>query len=120
MRRQLLRDVRVLVRALEDHVLEQVSHAGLAIGLVARAHEVRHVYGDRLLRGIGEEKHMEAVRELVLRDAFGGVDPLRLARGAGGGGEGGGDGERGDEARESWHGFLRWRKSWYRVRDLNP
>ncbi len=112
----------MLVRALEDHVLEQVSHAGLAVGLVARAYEVRHVHCDRLLRGIGEEKHMEAVRELVLRDAFGGGDPLRLARGAGGSGEGegGGDGERGDEARESRHGFLRRRKSWYRVRDLNP
>ncbi len=83
-----------LVGALEQHVLEQVRHAGLAVALVARADEVGDVDRDRRLGGIGEEQHAQAVGEQVFGDAFDGGDPLRLARGAGGGGEceGGGDG----------------------------
>ena len=101
-----------LLRALEHQVLEQVRHARLAVGLVPGSHEIGHVHRDGLLRVIREEQHAEAVREGVLRDAFDGGDPLRLARSAGGGGEceGGGDGQRGDEATELRHGFLRWRE----------
>ena len=62
--------VGVLGRALEDHVLQQVRHARLAIVLVAAAHQVGDVGGDGGLAGIGEEQHPQAVGEPVFGDAF--------------------------------------------------
>jgi hypothetical protein len=43
---ELARDVRVLGRALEHQVLEQVRHAGLAVVFLARADLVGDVHGD--------------------------------------------------------------------------
>ena len=40
-----LRHFRVVRRALEDHVFEQVSHAGFTVAFVAAAHEHGHVHG---------------------------------------------------------------------------
>ena len=61
-----------LRRALEQHVLEQMRHARLAVALVDGADEVRHVDGDRRFRRIAEQQHLQAVVEPVLGDAFDG------------------------------------------------
>ena len=61
-------------RALEDHVLEQVGHAGLAVAFVARADEDGQVDGDVGRRGIGEEQNAQAVVEAVFGDTFDGGD----------------------------------------------
>ena len=57
-------------RALEDHVLEKVGHARLAVALVPRAHEDGQV--DRHLGAgrIGEQEHAQAVFQAVLRDSL--------------------------------------------------
>ena len=55
-------------RALELHVFEQVRHAVFAVALVARAHQVGDVDGNRVLRGIREQqldKPMPKVPEQV-------------------------------------------------------
>ena len=80
---QLLRDVRVLRRALEDHVLEQVGHARLAVALVAGANEVGDVDGDRRLRRVREEQHAQAVRQPVFGDAFDRCDAFDSSRRSG-------------------------------------
>ena len=67
---KLVLDVRVLRRAPEQHVLEQVRHAGFAVAFVARAHQVGDVHRNRVLRGVGEEQHLEPVGKPVLGDAF--------------------------------------------------
>ncbi len=67
-------DVRVVRRALEHHVLEQVRHARLAVVLEAAADEVGDVDRDRGLRGVREEQHLEAVGQAVLGDALDFVD----------------------------------------------
>ena len=66
--------VRERRRALEDHVFEQVGHAGLAVALVPGADEDGQVDGDVRLRGVGEEQDAQAVVELVFGDAFDGGD----------------------------------------------
>ena len=85
----------VLRRALEQQVLEQVRHARLAVALVARADQVGDVHGDRGLRLVGEQQHVQAVASaysvMPSTDvtftggvaARGGAD-ARLAAGAGG------------------------------------
>ena len=65
-----LGDVGVRGRALEEHVLEQVGHAGLAVAFVARADEDGHVDGDVGRGGVGEEQDAQAVVEAVFGDAF--------------------------------------------------
>ena len=80
---QLLRDVRVLRRALEQHVLEQVRHAGFAVALVARAHHVRHVDRDRWLDWSGNSRTRRPLRG-VLGDALDRRDLHRRRRRAGG------------------------------------
>ena len=45
----------------EDHVFQQVSHAGFTIPLVARADHVDHVHGDFRLGIVREQQHMQAV-----------------------------------------------------------
>jgi hypothetical protein len=83
--------VAVTLRALEQHVLEQVGHAALAVALVARADQVGDVDRDLVLRVVGEEQDAQAVVELVLADAFDGAELLRRRLGSrGGGGRGGG------------------------------
>ena len=54
---QRLRDLRVVGRALEDHVFEQVGHAGFAVAFVAAADEHGHVDGDGRPRRFGKEQH---------------------------------------------------------------
>ena len=54
--------------ALEQHVLEEVCHPGLAVAFVARADEVGDVDGHGRLRGVGEQQDLEAVVERVLGD----------------------------------------------------
>jgi hypothetical protein len=76
-------DVALRRRALEEHVLEQVRHAGLAVVLHPRADEVSDVDRGFGLRRVGEEQDPQAVVEPVLRDALDGgalSDPGRQRR----------------------------------------
>ena len=59
---EFLRKVGMLGRSLEDEVLQQVRHPRLAVPLVRRADEVGDVDGDRVLRRIGEQQDLQAVR----------------------------------------------------------
>ena len=61
-------DVGVGGRALEDHVLEQVGHAGLAVALVPRADQDGQVDRDLGTGRVGEQEHAQAVIEPVLGD----------------------------------------------------
>ena len=87
-RGQLLVDLGVVRRALEEHVLEQVRHARLAVVLVARADLVGEVDRDRGLRRVGKEQHAQTVSEPVLGDAFDrcDLDGSRVVRADGRGG----------------------------------
>ena len=71
--------LRVVGRALEDHVFEQVSHAGFAVAFVAAADEHGHVHGHRRPRRLGKEQHPCPVGKPVLRHALdrGDLDGLR-------------------------------------------
>ena len=71
-------DVGVGGRSLEEHVLEQVGHAGLAVALVARADQDRQVDGDLGPRGVGEQEHAQAVVQPVLGDPLDRRDLLEL------------------------------------------
>ena len=57
-------------RPLEDHVLEKVGHARLAVSFVPRPDQ--HSQVDRHLGAgrIGEQEHSQAVFQAVLRDSF--------------------------------------------------
>src|SRR5262249_19555617 len=82
--------------ALEEHVLQQVGHAGLAVALVARADEDRHVDGDLGGGVVGEEEEADAVVVAGLGDALDGGGLLRLGGAlGGGGGRGRGQGGKG-------------------------
>ena len=61
---------RVLGRALEEQVLEQVRHAGLAVVLVLGADAVGDVDRGAGLAGVGRQQHLQAVGQPVLVDAF--------------------------------------------------
>ncbi len=65
-----LGNVRMRRRALEDHVLQQVGHAGFAVAFVARADEDRQVDGHGRLRSVGKQQHDQAVVEPVFGDAL--------------------------------------------------
>ncbi len=67
---ELVLDLRMPGRALEQHVLEQVRHAGFAVALVARADQVGNIDGDGVLRGVGKEQDLEPVRQPVLGNAL--------------------------------------------------
>jgi hypothetical protein len=67
---EFLADVLAVLRALEQHVLEQVRHARLAITLMPRADQVGHVDGDGGLGLVGEQQHAQAIRESVFADAL--------------------------------------------------
>ena len=69
-------------RALEQQVLEQVRHAGLAVALEARADPVGDVDGGARLGVVGHEQQLQPVLQPVFGDAF---DPGHLldARGQG-------------------------------------
>ena len=72
-----LGDLRVVRGPLEDHVLEQVSHARLAITLVTAADEHGHVDGHGRPRCLGEEQHAGPVGQAVLGDP---LDRWRLCQ----------------------------------------
>ena len=74
-------------RPLEQQVLEQVRHAGLAVVLLARAHEIGDVDGRRRLGRVRKEQHPQAVRQRVLGHPFD-RGALRHARREGGPGDG--------------------------------
>ena len=65
-----LGDVRMPRRALEDHVLQQMRHAGLAVTLLPRADQHGHVDRHLGLRLVGKEQRAQAVVELVFGDAL--------------------------------------------------
>ena len=63
-------DLRKFRRALEQHVFEQMRHAGFAVVLVARADKVGDVDRDGRLGCIGQQQDLQAVVEAVFGDAF--------------------------------------------------
>ena len=73
-------DVGVGGRPLEDHVLQQVGHAGLAVALVPRADQDRQVDGDLGAGRIGEQEHAQAVIQPVLGDPLDRGDLSRSGR----------------------------------------
>src|SRR5581483_3397494 len=67
---QFLGDFRVARRALEDHVLEQMRHAGFAVTFLPRTDQHGKIYRDLGLRVVRKEQDAEAIIELVFADAF--------------------------------------------------
>ena len=63
---ELLLDVAAGLGLLEQHVLEQVRHAGLAVTLVPGADEVGHVDRHLRLGVVGKQEDVQPVREGVL------------------------------------------------------
>ena len=61
-------NVRVVRRALEHQVLQQMRHPRLAVALVPGTDEIGDVHRDLLLAPVGEEQETEAVLQPVLRD----------------------------------------------------
>ncbi len=61
-----------LVRRLEHQVLEKVSDARHARGLIGRADAVPHVVGDDRRAMVGDDDHLQSVGELELGDPAGG------------------------------------------------
>ena len=60
----------IVFRPLEHQVFEKVGHAGLAVVLVTRAHEIGHVDRGGRLAHVGIEHDAQAVREPVLGHAL--------------------------------------------------
>ena len=77
---ELFLDVRKAGAALEQHVLEQVRHAFLAVAFVARADQVGDVDGDRVHRAVRHQHDAQAVGQAVLADPFDGGHALRGLR----------------------------------------
>ena len=78
-----LRHVGMGRSALEDHVLQQVGHAGFAVAFVAGADKDGHIDGDGGLESSGKEEKSEAVVEPILGNAlqrlhFGGSGAYRM------------------------------------------
>ena len=67
---KLLPDVRVIRRAFEHHVLEQVGHPRLAAPLVSRTDEIGHVDGHGRLGRVGEQQKLQPVVVAILGDAL--------------------------------------------------
>ncbi|MNM72483.1 hypothetical protein D3C81_841780 [compost metagenome] len=63
-------DVRVLRRALEQQVLQQMRHAGLAVVLMHRAHAVDQIDRHRRLACIREQQHPHSILQPVFADTF--------------------------------------------------
>ena len=57
-------------RAFEQHVHEQVGHAGFAVALVPRPNEDSHVDRHHFLAGVGKKEDSNTVFESVFRNAF--------------------------------------------------
>ena len=74
---QRFRDVGKRRRSFEDHVLQQVSHARLAVPFVTRSDKDRQINRDGRLRLIGEEQHFQPVVEPQFRDPFNRSNQLR-------------------------------------------
>ena len=68
----------MLLRRLEQHVFEQVRHPGLAVALMLRSDEDRHVDRDLRLRRLRKQHDLQPVRQLVLGEAFHAGNLLRL------------------------------------------
>src|SRR3989449_8208272 len=79
--RQPALDVGKVLRALEQHVLEEVRHAFLAVALVARADEVHDVHRHRVGARVGYRQDLQAVWQPVLGDPLDRRDALRQVGG---------------------------------------
>ena len=66
--------------ALEDHVLEEVGHAGFAVAFVPRADQDGQVDGDLGSGRVGEQEDTEAVFEPIFRDSLDRCDLPRRRR----------------------------------------
>ena len=77
---QFLRNVRMLRRALENEMLEQMRHSRLAVILMPRTDLVGDVHRDDRFRRIRKKQHAKPVRQAVFRDAFHRGDPLDACR----------------------------------------
>ncbi len=69
-------DIGVGRRSLEDHVLQKVGHARLAVALVPRADQDRQVDGDLGRRRIREQEHAQAIVQAIFGDSLDGCDLL--------------------------------------------
>ncbi len=58
-------DLVQLVGALEQHVLQQMRHAGFAVAFVPGADQIGDCDGERRLGGIGKQQHLEPVVETI-------------------------------------------------------
>ena len=72
-------------RSLEQHVLQQVGHAGFAVALVPRADEDRQIDRDGRFGVVGANEHLQPVVQAILAEAFdrrdlGGRRRLSLSR----------------------------------------
>jgi hypothetical protein len=77
---EVLEELAAVLGALEGHVLQEMGHAGLAIGFVARADAVDDVDGDLGLGVVGKQEDVQAVGKGVLRDALDGGHLLNALR----------------------------------------
>ena len=69
---QRLGHVGMIRGALENHVLQQMGHAGFAIAFMTGADQHGQVDRDRRSRGLGEQQNPSAVRQPVFGDALDG------------------------------------------------
>ena len=67
---ELAHDFLVLLGSLEQHVLEQMGHAGFPVAFVPRPDHVGHVDRDRGLGVIGEQQDLQAVVQAVFGDTL--------------------------------------------------
>ena len=77
---QFLRNVPMLGRTLEDHVLQEVRHPGLAVPFISRSYQIGHVDSDLWLGSVRKQKEMEPVGESVLGDTLNRSDSLHALR----------------------------------------
>ena len=124
---ELLLRVGMRVGSLEQHVLEQVRHAGFAGAFMARADPVHHVHRHHRPRAVGTEQDAQPVVEPVFGDALDGDDLLRGRRRGGsddarcllpcggGGGKQREDGDRRQQPSRRTHGADREERDQRRV-----
>ena len=105
MRAELAHDFLVLLGSLEQHVLEQMRHAGFPSAFVPRSDHIGHVDRDGWLGVIGEQEHLKAVAQAVFGDTLhrGDFDGRRGALGGERGSQN--QGQNQSERRQISHGY---------------
>ena len=78
---QFLGNIGVFCGALEEHVLEQVSHPGFAVTLVPGTNKHGQINRDRRTRLVGDQQDADPVLELELGNPLDGRHQLRLGPG---------------------------------------